>query len=336
MPQCQLLLLQERVNAVCTSDEAVKSLQSMNPPNVSFWIDTLYVPAEECNEKIMAIASMALIYKEAEIVLVIDKELESIGSDGTVLEISVRIAMSSWWTRLWTLQEGALAKELRFQLRDEAVSRQSLLGRDHRSDVDAGTHNWSVSKAISDEALGMISDISSLVESIDIDKGRYLLQSLNWRFASHPADETICLSILLKGGREVEELQKMPHSVRMKESIKLQRFFPSVLLFVGRDTIGSLEEEGYRWAPKSLIERYSDVTKYVLKDPNDFHHRPQVADTAYADHQGFHVEYPGMTLNINEPFQVDPSNPRILHFLNQDDGGWYDVLLAVAPGSSVS
>ncbi len=336
MPRCQLVLLQERVNAVCTSNEAVKSLQGMKSPNVPFWIDTLCVPAQECEEKRLAIASMALIYKEAEIVLVIDKELESIGSDSTVLEISVRIAMSSWWTRLWTLQEGAFAKELQFQLRGGAVSRQSLLRRDHRSDVDACTHYWSVSKAISEEALGMISDISRLIKSIDTDQGRYLLQSLNWRFASYPADETICLSILLKGGTEVEEIQKMPPSIRLKEFIKWQRFFPSVLLFVGRDTIGSLEEEGYRWAPKSLIGRYSDVTKYILKDPNDFHHRSRVADTAYADHQGFHVEYPGMTLDINKPFQVDPANPQILNFLNQDDGGWYDVLLAVAPDSSIS
>ena len=43
-----------------------------------------------------------------------------------------------------------------------------------------------------------------------------------------------------------------------------------------------------------------------------------------------------MTLDINIPFQVDPANPQILNFLNQDDGGWYDVLLAVAPDSSIS
>ena len=128
---------------ICTSNEAVESLQGIKSPNVPFWIDTLCVPAQECEEKRLAIASMALIYKEAEIVLVIDKDLGSIGSNGTVLEISVRIATSSWWTRLWTLQEGAFAKELQFQLRGGAVSRQSLLRRDHRSDVDAGTHHWS-------------------------------------------------------------------------------------------------------------------------------------------------------------------------------------------------
>lgn len=43
-----------------------------------------------------------------------------------------------------------------------------------------------------------------------------------------------------------------------------------------------------------------------------------------------------MTLDINKPFPVDPANPQILNFLNQDDGGWYDVLLAVAPDSSIS
>ena len=341
MPRCQLALLQERVNAVYTSTEGGGSLQGMESLNVPFWIDTLCVPAQECEEKKPAIASMALIYKEATIVLVIDRELESIGSDGTVLEISVRIAMSSWWTRLWTLQEGAFAKELQFQLRGGAVSRQSLLRRDRGSEVDAGTHHWNVDQAIIEEALGMISDISGLVKSIDTDQGRYLLQSLSWRFASYPADETICISILLKGGKEVEEIQKMPPSIRLKEFIKSQRFFPSVLLFVGRDTIGSLEEEGYRWAPKSLIGRYSNMTEYILKDPRNLRHRPwvadtRVADTAYADHNGLHVEYPGMTLDVNGTVQADPAIPRILNFLNQDDDGWYDALLAVAPESKIS
>ncbi|MCJ1474990.1 hypothetical protein MMC13_003650 [Lambiella insularis] len=335
MPRCQLALLQERVNALCNSDEAVKSSQEKKTSNVPFWIDTLCVPAKDCEEKILAIASMALIYKEAETVLVIDKKLECIESEATVLEISARIAMSPWWTRLWTLQEGAFAKDLRFQLRKGAVSRQSLLRRDRKSDID-GTHLWSISQAISEEALRVISDISRLTKSIDDDQGRYLLQSLNWRFATYPEDETICLSILLKSGAEVEKIQKTPPSIRLQEFIKWHRFFPSVLLFVGRDTTGSLEEEGYRWAPKALIGRYSDVTKFILKDPNDFHYRPRVADTAYADHQGFHVQYPGMTLDVDESIQTDPTNPQTLNILNQDDGGWYDVLLAVAPNSSIS
>lgn len=122
---------------------------------------------------------MILIYKEARKVLIINKNLETIEFNVTTLEISIRIAMSSWWTRLWTLQKGTFAKELQFQLREEAISRQSLLSQSHKSDVDADTQHWSIVKAIFEEVLRSISAVSCLTKDIDADQSRYLLQFVN-------------------------------------------------------------------------------------------------------------------------------------------------------------
>jgi len=276
---------------------------------------------------------MARIYKSAEKVLVMGKELQTVGPGATVIEIAIRIAMSSWWTRLWTLQEGAFAKELQFQLETSAVSKQSLLLRSQRSDLHS---NWSIAKAMTEDALRSISEIARLMQENNLDQGRCLLQSISWRSTSHAEDETICLTTLLKGEAEVQKIQKVPSADPLKAFIIMQRSFPSTLLFVGRDSIGSLEEDGFRWAPKSLIGRHSDMTKYMFRDPNDFHRRPGLKDTTYADEDGLHSEYPGMNSHTEKDFQPDPEEPRMLHFLNQDDGGWCDILLAVPPDSNIS
>lgn len=337
LPQCQLGLLQERVNALYTTRSSHVNTLETSSQDIPFWIDTLCVPAQQASEeKATAIASMAKIYKEADKVLVIDSDLEAASCDSPVVEISTRIAISSWWTRLWTLQEGMFAKELWFQLKDGAVNQTLLMERSRVSEGATNTEDWSITRAITEEALQNISALSNIQKEIDADKGRYLLQSINWRFTSQESDETICLAILLKGDVDVKEIQKFPAADRMREFIKMQKFFPSVSLFIGRNSVGSIEEDGYRWAPKAFVGRHSDVTKYILKDPNEYHRRPHIPDTAYADARGLHVEYPGLTLELNEGFKVHPGNPNRLNIRNQSDHGWYDITLAIPPDSSLA
>ncbi|KAJ8457554.1 hypothetical protein ONZ51_g11462 [Trametes cubensis] len=88
----------------------------------AFWMDSLCVPSAHEQRK-KAIRLMADTYRNAAKVLVIDDSVRtSCHSELTILpEILLRIATSAWVRRVWTLQEGILARELYFEFVDGAV-----------------------------------------------------------------------------------------------------------------------------------------------------------------------------------------------------------------------
>lgn len=87
------------------------------------WLDTLCCPAEDGEGKQRAIEKIRLVYRSAKYVLVLDAGLMSYpAQDQGPVEILLRIFTCGWMRRLWTLQEGALAKSLFFQFADIAVS----------------------------------------------------------------------------------------------------------------------------------------------------------------------------------------------------------------------
>jgi len=117
--RCKLHHLRELVNAI----EPMPTDAEREGPLI--WLDTPCCPARNGPGKQIAIEKIRLVYQRAKHVLVLDAGLmayEARAQDAT--EVLVRIFTSSW-TRLWTLQEGALAKSLYFQFADIA---QSLIG----------------------------------------------------------------------------------------------------------------------------------------------------------------------------------------------------------------
>lgn len=89
-----------------------------------FWMDTLCVPVSKENDKykVESINQMASIYAAAEQVLILDSELQTMKiSNRSPTEILARILCSTWMTRSWTFQEGALARECVFQFADSAI-----------------------------------------------------------------------------------------------------------------------------------------------------------------------------------------------------------------------
>ncbi len=102
-----------------------------------FWIDSLCIPnnkehtsisdanREEIeSSKAKAINSMAQLYAGAEKVLVLDPEIrelpsELVNDDNELLALYIRT--SPWMARSWPLQEGALAQNLYFQLKNRSL-----------------------------------------------------------------------------------------------------------------------------------------------------------------------------------------------------------------------
>lgn len=79
-----------------------------------FWMDTLCVPVHPSAKALRkkAIAQMRDIYGGAVSVFVLDKTLQSRTKWTTLSEGLLSLMMSSWTTRLWTLQEAVLAKRV--------------------------------------------------------------------------------------------------------------------------------------------------------------------------------------------------------------------------------
>ena len=120
-----------------------------------YWIDTLCIPvttqrklrsqaswglegealAKQNEYRTEAINSMAQIYAGATSVLVIDPELQHSKthsvSDTQDDETLMATAVAPWMARSWTLQEGALAVDLRFEFADGIRTASEIWGSSH-------------------------------------------------------------------------------------------------------------------------------------------------------------------------------------------------------------
>ena len=87
----------------------------------SFWIDTLAIPVgkESKEERKKAIRRMHNIYKGAKYTIVLDSTIMSMERQTGYVHSAMAITLSGWMTRLWTLQEAMLSKQLYFNFSDQ-------------------------------------------------------------------------------------------------------------------------------------------------------------------------------------------------------------------------
>jgi hypothetical protein len=103
-------------------------LQAAKDEPVYIWLDAICIPfdngtSERRKTKQIAIDTMRFVYGSAAHVLVIDPVVrESSFDQETEYNIAVKIATSSWLTRVWTFQEGFLARELSFSTKDKCIN----------------------------------------------------------------------------------------------------------------------------------------------------------------------------------------------------------------------
>src|SRR5437764_3687462 len=122
-------MVQALPRSAITTDSAINNSRSaefiQRCPLI--WLDTLCCPVRPTEDKKLALKRMRHVYEQARSVLVLDASLQSYPTASMdTLEVLARIFTSKWLTRVWTLQEGALAKRLWFQFADKALSLAEL------------------------------------------------------------------------------------------------------------------------------------------------------------------------------------------------------------------
>ncbi|KAI0770620.1 hypothetical protein C8Q74DRAFT_1202368, partial [Fomes fomentarius] len=219
-------------------------------PGGAFWIDSLCVPGSDRELRKSAIRLMAQTYRGANAVVVLDAQLRQLSARSTPMkEITVRIALSAWMQRIWTVQEGMLARELYFELSDELFDLKRV--------GDAITE----SNALVPSSLGLfhreplleyhIPPTILLLSSPDRVR-RYSLREmvilLKKRTTSKPEDETIAIAGLL--GVDVGRLLKAEEAAARMRMLFLElETVPAHVVFKDGP---KLNLPGFRWAPHTL------------------------------------------------------------------------------------
>ena len=242
LPSCQLEKIRKCVTELGLDND---------PP---FWIDTLCVPQRRHGKK-LAVSKMKRTYQDAARVMVLDTQLMQTSIEfqrwqlpatdhkriGFAKEFLLRIATSSWMRRLWTFQEGAIARELVFVFGNGSLDlRQLLLAMKGDRTPFA---NQVLSRLMILRGL-----LYPLNRSLQLT---HLLGALKWRSTSHAEDEAICIATLLELPNE--NFLDLPLDEHMPRLLTAIESIPASLLFSHGPR---LDVQNFSWAPRSFLNSY--------------------------------------------------------------------------------
>ena len=323
LPYCQLLSIEKTLRAMMYK-RADAALYDQETP-LYFWLDTLCIPVQqECRDlRFAAIHRMCATYENAEACLVLDADLQQLPECTTATDLFVKVFMSVWRQRLWTLQESSLSIFTFIQGKD-CVFELSRLWLQLRKSINKGGETTPLSEPIHCELIEAllvrwtrsVQIHRPLVDRIDRLTQRFIAAISN-RLTSHPGDETLCIASFLK--IDPSPLKKEPIANRMQVLLSMLPVIPLSILFAQGPR---LDTEGFRWAPPTLLAPHG-VDDLILDDkvpldrlkPNELVPRPP----PYLHPKGLVVCLPGFQLyrpsTVTPPlFYVHTPDPDIWSF----------------------
>ncbi|KAI1609032.1 hypothetical protein EDD37DRAFT_612334 [Exophiala viscosa] len=209
------------------------------------WIDSLCVPCDSGLAKRNALGRMAKVYTNAKNVFVLDSDLVSIPSSCCNEELLLRIALSKWMRRLWTLEEGVVGRSnLLFRFQDRAIPLPAV--------------NASFTDNVSINCMTLM--LQYLPAKTDIVS---VITALHFRSTTRNGDEPLCIGYIL--GLDVSYIVSIEvFDKRMLELYclltKKDPSFPFQFLFTDE---GKLNYSPFRWAPRSLLNLEAHDIFYI-------------------------------------------------------------------------
>ena len=225
----------------------------------AFWIDSLCVPQAATARK-KAIQLMASTYKHAHTVLVLDDTMRKVpfeDENGRMTSpelFLLRIYTSPWNQRVWTYQEGALARKLVFLL-----AKEQKIVLDFPATIDGAPRRGPLSLRLDrswfrDVYIYLRAEVQTLNGQIRaINIGTVALQ-LRWRDTLHRDpqgrnDEILAVGNIL--GVDMKRLLDEPEGVgRMVLFYKLVGRLYRNIVFAD---VPRLQVDGFRWAPATFL-----------------------------------------------------------------------------------
>jgi len=185
---------------------------------------------------------MGAIYRNAKAMIVVDRDLMAV--EGMRRHRTIHVWFSDWMTRLWTLQEGWMCMaKVHFAFKDRLVPMYELAhGLFYLNTLSEILNGAKHPLVIGSDDFGEGADH---VFQGDIMK---LAVSLRTRSTSKSWDEAICLATIL--GYDVLALPVQP---KLEDLLALMR--ASILMELAFISGARSELQGFRWAPKTLLDR---------------------------------------------------------------------------------
>lgn len=244
-----------------------------------FWLDTLCFPLEPQDAYDLALIRMRQSYESADRVLVLDRSIFTLdASVMTTHELLTRVLCSPWNHRLWTLQEGFLAKSLYFQAANGAVnfSETDFIRSWHRK-ADLSYMTVTHVFIYYDELRASERGPEYTFHNMTALSAK---SALTTRSTSVAEDEALCLGNLL--GLDAETIVRTPQHERMRKVWTLQSdHYVDILFWPGP----KLKDKGFRWAPATLLGYPKRHTSW-----------PRTRATLTAE--GLAVKLPGVLLKV--------------------------------------
>ena len=317
------------------------------------WLDTLCCPVAPKEAKKLSLIKMHQVYEQASIVLVLDSSLRSYSTASMdTLEVLARVFTSRWLKRVWTLEEGALAKRLWFQFADKALPLTEL-----KAKMETIWPNNLQQKIIFFDIRYEIDRIEQFFQTKGYDGSgpnlKTLDEALLHRTISNASDEPICIGTLmrlsaeailtpgddildaLRENNDLDEdsqhlLQLKLRDERMKVVWKLlaEKFqsLPAQIIFFEERRI---DAKGFRWAPRSFLQAENAYLSPTLRKVRWDDTQPGVVTE-----RGLQVSYPGFQLHLAQYYDGKPRHPwrgrkRIpedsIPFRDSSSGEWYTI-----------
>lgn len=290
LPRCQLLAL----------SGFVKELYDSEAGQILFWIDSICCPRIPDDLRGIAISKMRDTYAKADKVLVLDSWLQCQEMEKEwAFEFVLKVFLSKWNKRLWTLQEGALAKNLVFRFKTASFPYPNVIPGSNLQSSTSKPH-------LDCEALKQVTLVATCSIPHKALRGHQLpsngthreriqtlqtLRGFKSRDTSHDKDEALCLGALLNLDLK-EIVGKKSLEERMATVWRLLPSIPPSLIF---SFAPRLREKGFEWAPATLKWSTS-----ALFDDNSNYSPPPARLCTSSEAKGLLVEYPGVLFSSKE------------------------------------
>ncbi|RPB01932.1 hypothetical protein L873DRAFT_1834398 [Choiromyces venosus 120613-1] len=291
LPSCQLAKIKRMVSGIHPMNS------EHSAPQLGVWMDTLCIPVAPHLKALrkLSIARLEETYRNAEQILVVDKDLMGASRLASRIEKATRLLCSAWMRRLWTYQEAVVSnlhpncEKLQIQFSDGPVTFHSLC-----TNPTSLCHSEMAINSLL-LALPLTGSVSFMFSTLS--------RALRYRTTSRQSDEAICLTAVL--GHDVSKVIATNNTEeRMAIFYSFIDSVPAEIIF---QKTPRLQIGGYRWAPLSFLQQTTQiaVTK-GLDAPRDAH--------------GVYVNFPALQfLSIGAPKNLgnhfvlgeDPENPTI-------------------------